>query len=416
MKKLCYLILIAFFPLAVQAQEGEAPKKTKGQQILEKINFDAKLIMRYETDWDVIEETTGDKKADKEQLKYRANFGFDYPINDNFGFGFALITGGTNSQQASFNDFGDEFETDTISLYKAYVRAQEQFGDAKAWGWVGKNFRPFWLPSQTFWDSDANPEGFATGLEIELAGDVVLRPTATYFIIQQKRNFDNDGDGNTDISGSRFADHSYLAAGQLKAETGYIADFKFELASGYFDYRRILQPADVFDNTTNNIVDVSPTSTTAQSLDYQIINSALQITFDGLIFPLILTGEVYINLARYNLNTNLFDPTLAAHRNGYRGAFQLGKLKKAWDFMIGYEYLYIEKFALVDYLAQDNFVNTSTQSSNFKGHGIHAGIAFAPQFNLKIHYYLVEAIAKELQSDAAFAKGQRVRVDFTAKF
>jgi hypothetical protein len=128
----------------------------------------------------------------------------------------------------------------------------------------------------------------------------------------------------------------------------------------------------------------------------------------------------------YMRNTKSYPSTLfnADQKTGYVLGLNLGRLKEKKDWLIGYYYAHIEKFAVVARLAQDDWLRwgsspplpPDTSSSNFEGHEIRMAYAFGPSCNVMLRLYSVEGI--ELESASAVAKedGRRARLDFNIAF
>ena len=114
---------------------------------------------------------------------------------------------------------------------------------------------------------------------------------------------------------------------------------------------------------------------------------------------------------------------LEEEKTGYVFSFSLGSLEDKGKVQFGYSYAHIEKYAVVDYFAQDDWVSWSfpdntpgTRSSNFKGHEFQAAYAFGPGFNVVTRLYLVDGIKKNMPTDASIESADRFRVDFNIGF
>ena len=97
------------------------------------------------------------------------------------------------------------------------------------------------------------------------------------------------------------------------------------------------------------------------------------------------------------------------------------QLKDKKNYMLGVYYAHIEKYSVVDYFAQDDWLRwgyssaSGTRSSNFDGVELRAGYAFGPKFNLLARTYLCNGIvANTPQSDIETA--DRFRLDLNIAF
>ncbi|MDP7397065.1 MAG: hypothetical protein QF541_09355, partial [Lentisphaeria bacterium] len=91
---------------------------------------------------------------------------------------------------------------------------------------------------------------------------------------------------------------------------------------------------------------------------------------------------------------------------------KLGSLKEPGDFLAGYYYARVEKYAVARHLSQDDWFRwgsaTQTRSSDYKGHEIRVAYAFTKKINLVARGYLVDAISTG-------EDGKRFRLDLNVK-
>jgi hypothetical protein len=110
-------------------------------------------------------------------------------------------------------------------------------------------------------------------------------------------------------------------------------------------------------------------------------------------------------------------------RTGFVTSLSYGSAENKGDWQIGYRYAQIQKYSVVDYFAQDDWVSWSfpdntpgTRSSNFMGHEFQATYAFGPGFNLVTRLYLVQGIKKNDPADISRESADRVRIDLNIGF
>jgi predicted porin len=98
-----------------------------------------------------------------------------------------------------------------------------------------------------------------------------------------------------------------------------------------------------------------------------------------------------------------------------------GKLDKKGDWKVQLTYTYLERFAAVDYLAQNDLSrwDYSSQNSpdgrltNFKGLEVMAGYTLTENMDLRMRFFTVEQI---VPYGIAKENGNRIRLDFNIGF
>jgi hypothetical protein len=97
-----------------------------------------------------------------------------------------------------------------------------------------------------------------------------------------------------------------------------------------------------------------------------------------------------------------------------------GGLGRRHEVQVGYTYAHIEDYAVVAFLAQDDWLRWGsageTRSSNFAGHEVRVGFAFHPRFNVVVRYYDVSGIALSSPEATTRETGKRLRVDVNLGF
>ena len=363
---------LAVRPVSAQA-EAEKPSKLK---LLGDVRF------RIESDRDSLQ-ADGTERADRDRLRLRFRLGFNYTYDEHISFGGRLRTGAAQDQQSPHQTLGDEFETKGINVDKAFL--QGAWG--RGWVWAGKNGFPFWTQNELFWDEDVTPEGLATGFSLPFGKSPFrLKPVLGYFVME--------GSG----SSNRFSDKSYLAAVQLALEAS-LKSVDLTSAAGFYSFND--NPATV--------------DTALADMDYGIWVLGVKAAFKGAPKPWSLGVDFMRNTKDYP--SSLFN---ADQKTGYVFGANLGRLKEKKDWLIGYYYAHIEKFAVVARLAQDDWLRwgstTDTRSSNFEGHEFRLAYAFGPSWNVMLRVYLVEGIELESATAVSQEDGKRARLDFNIGF
>jgi hypothetical protein len=354
-------------------QEPEKPPRLK---------FYGDVRLRGESDWDSLQ-PDGTERTDRDRLRARFRLGFNYAYDDHITFGARIRTGNPLDQQSPHQTLGDEFESKGFNIDRAFIHG----GWSRGWVWGGKNLFPFWMQNELFWDEDVTPEGVAAGLTLPLGGSRVrLKPTLGWFVME--------GSG----SSNRFSEKSHLSAGQVAAEAGF-------------------KPVDIVGAVGFYSFDDNPatTDTALADLDYAIWVGSVKATFKGAPKP-ISVGVDYMR------NTQDYAATVfnGDQDTGYVFGLNLGQLKQRKDWLVGYYYAHIEKFAVVARLAQDDWLRwgstTDTRSSNFEGHEIRLAYAFGPSWNAVLRVYRVKGIALETPTAIELEDGNRARLDLNISF
>lgn len=337
--------------------------------------------LRLESDWDSTK-SDGTERDDRDRMRGRLRFGFDYKYNDIVLFGGRLRTGSPESQQSPHVTLGDDSKPKKFNIDKLYIRAN--IANVQVWG--GKNSFPFWKQNELFWDNDVTPEGVAASYRLELGSSSRLDINTGAFILS------DSGASN------RFNKKTRLLAGQAVG-TWKLSRVGINASAGYFDFN-------------DNPAEDNPA---LLNLDYRIWVLSFKSVIKNLPKPLILGIDYMKNTANYS--TSMFNRN---ETTGYVFSVKYGGLKNKGDWLLGYYYAHIEKYAVVPYFAQDDWLrwgsSTQTKSSNFKGHEFRAAYAFGPKFNLVARLYLVNGITPESASANSKEDGNRFRLDLNIGF
>lgn len=349
----------------------------------EKLKLYGDFRLRQEADFDSMQ-SNGIERKDRNRTRIRFRLGAKYEPLDDLLINVRGRTGAIKSQQSphltvieSGWDVKGDFFLDTASI---------KYSPNDFWLKVGRDELPFWKQNEIMWDDDVYLDGGAFGYKHSLADDVSLSLNGGYFLLP-------DGDDNFSAS-----ERSQLTAVQIVYKNK-IGEGDFTNASGY-----------LYVNDENSVV-----NSTNQNQDYRIWNINFQYNLNVADIPLSLGADYMRNFENYP--SSLFN---RGERNGYVLQAELGKLKEKRDWLLGYYYARIEKYAVAFNFAQDDWVrwgsSTQARSSNLKGHEIRLAYAFARNFNVVLRTYLVDAIKTESATSSAKEDGNRIRLDFNFKF
>lgn len=321
----------------------------------------------------------GSFRNDRDRLRYRIRFGFKYNLNKNFEFGARIRSGNPFNQQSPHITIGNEFHSGDFSVDKVYIKVKDKSG---LWLWAGKNGMPFWEQNEMLWDGDVNPEGLASGGKFNINDNMHIMPVLGYFIENR--------------SGKSFIDDSRILAAQVRLSNKF-NDNKLVLSTGFINANKIPEKPDYVDTFTKN---------------YSIWASSLQFNLKSV--GLTLGVDYFKNLADYKNNENVAD-IFKDQTTGYVTSIKYGLGK----FQFGYYFAHIEKYAVIDYFAQDDWVRWGnknyTRSSNYGGHEFRVKYKIAKNFNTVFRAYFVEGL-KIIPGGTDLETGTRIRLDFNIKF
>ncbi|MEH6763041.1 MAG: putative porin [Aequorivita antarctica] len=375
MKKTTYLLFFLLFPCYLIGQTDSIQKKLK---------FSADFRFRVEEDWDS-QKSDGTYRDDRTRLRYRARLGATYAFKEWVSFGMRIRTGQANKQQDAHLTLGDQFSSVPIAFEKLYANFSYNWLSA----WVGKNTFPFEKQNELFWSDNVSPEG------VYLSG---------------KFNFENDFLQSLKVNTGHFI---FATSGTSLGNDSYFEGI--QLVSSHWQNRIKFFPAFYYFKNMPNIPDGNDTF----NIDYAIVHMGTKV--DILKNPKITAGfDYYQNVKDYNGNDSI-PKQLQSQKTAYVANACIGKLDKKGDWKIQLTYTYLERFAVVDYLAQNDWArwDYSSQNSpdgrltNFKGLEIMAGYALAENMDLRLRFFTVEQI---VTYGIAKENGNRIRLDFNIGF
>ena len=378
LKKTKYILLLLLFPALLLAQNDST--KTK-------LSFTGDFRFRVEQDWDS-RKSDGSYRDDRTRLRFRARFGVSYEYKDWVSFGIRLRTGDPKKQQDPQLTLGDgfeEFNTLPIAFEKVYTNFHYKWFSA----WIGKNTFPFEKQNELFWSDNVFPEG------VSLSGKFTFKNkylqsvqinTGHFILVTNGTSFDSDG---------------------------YFQGVQF--VTTHWEDRLKLFPTFYYFNKIPNIPDGNQTFT----MNYAIVHIGTQIEIVEKL-KIAAGFDYYQNIKDYNSNDSI-PQKFRNQKQGFVSSTSIGKLEKKGDWKLQLTYTYLERFAAVDFLAQNDWArwDYSSQGSpdgrltNFKGFEIMAGYALDNNMNLKIRYFNVNQI-KPL--GIVNETGNRIRLDFNIGF
>lgn len=375
LKKTTYLLFFLLFPFYLIAQNDSIPKKLK---------FSADFRFRVEQDWDS-QKSDGTLREDRTRLRYRARLGATYDFKDWVSFGMRIRTGQPNKQQDPQLTLGDEFSSAPIAFEKLYANFKYNWLSF----WIGKNSFPFEKQNELFWSDNVSPEG------VSLFG---------------KFNFENDFLQSLKVNTGHFI---FATSGTSLSKDSYFEGI--QLVSSHWQNRVKFFPAFYYFKNMPNIPDGGDTF----NINYSILHLGTKV--DIIKNPKITVGfDYYQNIQDYNNNDSI-PKQLQNQKIGYVANAGIGKLDKKDDWKVQLTYNYLERFAAVDYLAQNDWArwdysnagSADGRLTNFKGLEIMVGYTLAENMDLRVRFFTVEQI---VPYGIAKENGNRIRLDFNIGF
>lgn len=382
------LAWLFFLILAFTPKWGNAQQAAK-DSVDTKIHFKGDFRFRIEHDWDS-RKTNGTFRSDRSRLRYRFRFGLTKNLDQHFSIGARVRTGNLNDQQGPHLTLGGshgEFGLSQIGFEKIYLRYETK----KWWTWIGKNEYPFFKQNEVLWNDNVFPEGAAIGASLVATDNLKLSPTAGYFVFKSNNEtFDLD---------------AYLLSAQIKSVWNIAPKHQLIANLGNLYFR--------------NMPDI-PDGQSTFHLDYNLINAAICYEVQLSAKTLSFGADYFHNFSDYATSAKVED-VYQNEKTGWVLNLKYGKLKSKKDFTFQVYYASIDKYAIVDYLAQNDWARwdysghdaSGSRLSNFSGVEIRAGYQLTNSINLILRYYNVE---QKTIHQGVKENGQRIRLDLNAKF
>ncbi|MGB5462799.1 MAG: putative porin [Aureibaculum sp.] len=378
MKKAIFFLLLLFLPALIVAQKDST--KTK-------LSFASDFRFRVEQDWNSLK-SDGTYRDNRTRLRYRARFGVSYDYKDWISFGIRLRTGDPKKQQDPQLTLGDgfkEFGTLPIAFEKVYANFRHKWLSA----WIGKNTFPFEKQNELFWSDNVFPEGIS------------LRGIFTFKNKYLQSLQINTGHFILASNGTSFDSDSYFQG--------------IQFVTTHWKDRLNFFPTFYYFNKIPNIPDGNETF----RMNYAILHIGTKIEVIKKM-KITVGFDYYQNIKDYNSNYPI-PQKLRNQKQGFISSASFGKLEKKGDLNLQLTYTYLERFAAVDFLAQNDWArwDYSSQGSpdgrltNFKGVELMVGYALDKNINLKIKGFHVNQIKP---FGVVKETGNRVRLDFNIRF
>ncbi|WP_445730797.1 putative porin [Mariniflexile sp.] len=375
--RIIFFLFLISWPFTLISQ-NETPSK---------LQFNADFRFRVEEDWNS-KKSDGSFRDDRTRWRYKARAGFQYDYNHWASFGARIRTGNPMKQQDPQLTLGDdfsEFNILPIGFEKIYFKAEQ---DGYAF-WIGKNTFPFEKQNELFWSDNVYPEGVFLKKKFKMQTGVLnnLDLSGGHFILR--------------TNGTSLDKDSYFQGLQIATS---LLDKKAKLYGGMYQFKNI-----------PNIPDGAETFV----FDYSILNIGTNISLLKS-HDLNLELDYYNNLKNYGSNDSIA-PNLKNQKRGFVTGLNIGHLSKKSDYAFKVTYSYLEKYAAVDFLAQNDWARWDYSSfnspdgrlTNLKGVELVGSYLLDKNIKLTLKYYKVNQL---ITSGTAKETGDRIRLDLDVKF
>lgn len=373
----CVLIMHLSF-VGLYAQEESQPKK---------LQFQADAKFRFEQDWNS-RKSDGTYRDDRFRIRFRVRAGLSYTPNDWASFGIRFRTGYAEKQQDPNLTIGDgyhEFESVPIGMDKLFFRVKLKSFD----GWLGRNTLPFERQNELFWSDHVAIDGVYLSSKHELDADWIDHIAYSGGIFTMLNSY------------GTFDDDSFIGIVQVTTH--------------HLNKRLRIFPTFYF---FNNMPDI-PDGNESVRFDYKIAHlGAKALIFEH---PKISLGlDLYQNLQNYT-NNQLIPDKLKDQRTGIVFNALYGSLSKKGDLAFGLDLMYLERYAAVDFIAQNDWVRWDYGSqgsrdgrlTNYKGISLMTGYRVSKMLQVKARYFTV---AQLIPYGPSLENGNRIRFDIDFKF
>ena len=354
---------------------------------LKKLQFSADAKIRFEQDWNSrkSDETYRD---DRFRVRFRIRAGLNYSPNDWASFGLRFRTGYAEKQQDPNLTIGDgyhEFESVPVGMDKLYFQIRLKYIE----GWLGRNTFPFEKQNELFWSDHVFIDGVYLGSkQVRDAEwiDSIAYSGGIFTMFNSYGTFDDD---------------SFIGIVQLS--TSHLGNRLRIFPTFYF---------------FNNMPDV-PDGNESTRFDYKIVHLGAKALI--LEQPKISLGiDIYQNLQNYSDN-ELIPDDLKDQRTGIVFNALFGSLDKKGNLAFGLDLTYLERYAAVDFIAQNDWVrwDYSNQGSrdgrltNYKGISLMTGYKISKMLQVKVRYFTVEQL---IPYGPSLENGDRIRLDLDFKW
>ncbi len=371
-KRLLYVLVLILIHTCLSSQVDSLSRK---------LSFEMDYRFRIEQDWNS-RKSDGTFREDRSRLRYRLRAGAKYSEKE-YSFGFRIRTGDPKKQQDPQLTLGKglkEFGTLPIGFEKVYF----QYKKNNFKFWLGKNTFPFKKYNELFWSDNVFPEGVSFSKRLDIRKGLIksLDLAGAHFILASNDDF--------------FFNDAFFQGFQASINT---INNRFEILSSYYRLRNI-----------PNI----PDGEHSYLLPYSILHFAGKMRIN----KISIESDFYYNLENYN-DSNVANE-FVNHKTGYVFGIQYGSLDNAKQWKFKLTYAYLERYSILDYMAQNDWARWDYASFNSPDgrlsnlQGVEAVVAYSLTDKIKLvtKYYFVDQL---IPFNTLKENGQRIRFDIDVK-
>lgn len=336
---------------------------------------------RLEQDWDS-RKSDGSMRENRTRLRYRFRTGATYK-DDWYSMGFRIRTGDPNKQQDPQLTVGkglEEFGTLPLGFEKIYF----QSGYKNLKFWLGKNTFPFSKNNELFWSDNVYPEGVSLTHTFSFNDKIIqeLNIKGGHFILSSNDQY--------------LVNDTYFQG----VQTEIISKNKhISLFPSLYVFRNV---PDIPDGNENYFI------------NYSILHLGTTINMLKA-NKLSLQLDYYENIEDYSSIEQIPD-SFKDQTSGYTLGIRYGELKKSGSTMYQLTYSNLQKYSIVDFMAQNDWARWDYSSfdspdgrlSNFNGIELVIAIALSEKIKFVTKYYNVNQL---IAFGPSLETGQRIRFD-----
>lgn len=398
--------------LKAEAQEAKKASETKAAEVskqeIERIkDWIPKWIRQAKVGGDLRlryegihkrEDALGKELPNRDQFRLRARLFFDGTINDQLSTHFMLCTDQDTNREATTTNqtFTEDFNNKGIYLHRAYAVYKPSW--LKGLELTGGKFKNTFLHTDIMWDPDVNPEGFYERYEYKGFGNIIPFIQLGQMSVNEVKNQTDDA-------------WLFIEQAGLRYET---KPLDITLALSWYDWSNLqntnyLRNAQYKNGGGNSfaMANSKPYTVYGYMYDYNLFEALAFFELKTLPYPLKFTFDYIVNT----------DPNVPSNQDtAYYAGFDLGRLQKKYDWLLGYKYARIEKDALLGSMADMDFYG-----ANRKGHKAYFYYKPFDRFAVGGAYFITKPVSAWTTPESnsiykEFGRENRIQIDTIFQF
>lgn len=312
-----------------------------------------------------------DSETVRRRDRVRLRVGAKAKLPSGFEANLRLATGGDHAVSTN-QTYSGAFSGKTFQLDQAFLKWSKD--GAALMG--GKMKNPFQKPhkkGETIWDGDVNPEGYAASYSI--AG--ISATAANFYLTEESKDVD------VTVQGAQLVYEHDLDV--VKAKVGgsgyYFNTLRGQGFMGKKAYANTLNEDGTYAN------------------NYNVVEAWLDVSTKLAGIPTMVSGA-------YVQNTEIDEDNI-----GFLGAISLGKVKKALDWSVGYQYRQMDKDATVAAFSSSDLAGQSLDS---RAHVVKAKLGLAKGVSVDVAAFINNSTG--VAEDVEEGLHNKFQLNFVAKF